>query len=98
MQQAIDYLGIDDVAGNKYFNISPNPTDGDIFINYSGSDKMQGRIEVSSLEGRVLYKTGFEFSNANNVTHIDLRSFAKGIYIINLRIAGMNMSEKVIIR
>jgi uncharacterized delta-60 repeat protein len=62
---------------NSQLSVYPNPTNGELFIQYTNADKLN--YEVSDISGKLLMKGVL---NSNNTT-IDLSKAESGLYILN---------------
>jgi len=84
----------DQISGFKAF---PNPASTQLTIEYTVTEKMPLSIKVYSLFGIMVYQAN-EFSTIGKQHHlIDVSSFPKGLYIIDLEVNGMNTREKLMI-
>ena len=80
----------ENVASN--FTIYPNPTDGWITVKIAANDK--GEIEVTNIQGKVIYKNTLN-SNAQN---IDLSANAKGVYFVTVTTTNGVEIQKMVIQ
>ena len=73
--------------------IRPNPTDGDLTIEITGTDDFQGStITIYGMNGGILYYTdAVSYSN-----EIDLRTWADGVYLLVIRNGGESSSWKIV--
>jgi len=76
---------------NSQFNVYPNPTNGVFTIELDGNAKYD--VTVNNILGQTVYTTS---TTAMNTT-IDLSSFEKGIYTIELKNNNTTYTEKVIV-
>jgi len=76
---------------NSQFNLYPNPTNGVFTIKLDGNAKCD--VTVNNLLGQTVYATS---TTAMNIT-IDLSSFEKGIYTIELKNNKSSYTKKVIV-
>lgn len=82
--------GISSATNNGNFRIFPNPTSGAVKITFptSSNDRM---VIVQNMIGEVLFKEAV--GNLENT--LDLSSFAKGIYLINIKENNVIRTEKL---
>ena len=73
------------------FNVYPNPTNGVFTIELDGNVKYD--VTISNVLGQTVYTTSITSMN----TTIDLSSFEKGIYTIELKNNSGTYTEKVIV-
>jgi hypothetical protein len=76
---------------NSQFNVYPNPTNGVFTIELDGNAKYD--VSVNNVLGQTVYTTS---TTSMNIT-IDLSSFEKGIYTIELKNNTSTYTEKVIV-
>jgi|688.fasta_scaffold182694_1 hypothetical protein len=70
-----------DLSGNDYFKVSPNPTNGEIFMNYNIRSTNDVYINVIDINGRTIVNN----RKVNNGNKINLGSSMKGSYIIQVK-------------
>lgn len=77
-------------------NFYPNPSDGKINLEISGTQEGQSTtVEIVDMQGRVVSNT--EYESVNGPVSIDLTNEAKGIYLVRV-INGESIStEKIVI-
>ena len=80
----------ENVASN--FTIYPNPTNGWITVKIAANDK--GAIEVTNLQGKVIYKNTLN----SNTQNIDLSANAKGIYFVTVTTTNGVETQKMVIQ
>jgi photosystem II stability/assembly factor-like uncharacterized protein len=80
------------------FNVSPNPTDGLITINYSGLQSGNTRLEIINSIGQVVIQDDF-FANTSSMNkNFDLDKFPSGVYYVSLWNKGIRVTEKIILK
>ena len=81
---------VNDVKNSK-FNVYPNPSNGVFTIELDGNTKYD--VTVNNALGQTVYATSITSMN----TTIDLSSFEKGIYTIELKNNSATYTEKIIV-
>ncbi len=76
--------------------IYPNPTNGVFNLELSGVDNDTYYIIVKDLLGKQVYKTYKQINNMF-VDKIDLSSYPKGVYLINIENSTSSISSKIIV-
>ncbi len=56
------------------------------------------RLEVINVHGRIISESDFSSTIGENVFSIDMNGYAAGLYFVNLRGAGITLTEKIILR
>jgi hypothetical protein len=85
-----------DMVSNS-LEVSPNPSDGLINIVISNPGQGIADVIVSDLNGRKLFSRQYNVNISNNKFSIDLSGCTRGIYVLNVRINGSHLSEKLVI-
>ena len=84
------------VSVNEYksndFLIYPNPSSGNIFLNFFNNENNSINIKVFNLSGQLIENRFFS-GESNTTYEIDL-DLSKGIYIIKVN----NFTEKIVIQ
>lgn len=76
--------------------IYPNPTQGNVYVEFNTPIDGEFIVEVFSLTGmRVFEETKFVYSGKNQPVKIDLNEHSKGIYL--LKINGIVLTTKIIL-
>lgn len=77
------------------FNIHPNPNNGIFNIEFN-SDNKETRLTIVDMSGRKVYE---ETINNSNLTkkEINLSTFQKGVYLVNLSDGSRKTTKKIII-
>jgi Secretion system C-terminal sorting domain len=74
------------------FEVYPNPTSGEFSLIVEGDKSIKYDINVSNLQGRIVYKS-FGFINVNK--NIDLNLLAKGIYFVKAIVGEKVFFQKI---
>lgn len=77
------------------FLIYPNPTGGKLTISLPTSEKVS--VDLFDLRGRKVYQSNFESEGTMFTKDLDLTSIQSGVYIINVKTEGKEISKRVII-
>ncbi|MFK8038133.1 MAG: T9SS type A sorting domain-containing protein [Crocinitomicaceae bacterium] len=75
------------------FNVSPNPSNGEVQILFNNNQHEEGLVNVTDVNGRVIMSKIF----SDNVENIDFRITNSGIYFITVEFEKYRISKKVII-
>ncbi len=93
-------VGIDDELANTInFFVSPNPSNGQAFVNFSLLSKADVNIEVTDMLGRKIESVSKASYDAGEyrLPVGSQSSYARGIYFVNMKIGDRLFSTKMII-
>jgi hypothetical protein len=89
-------VGIKYIIENENFvKIYPNPSNGLITIELNNSVTDEIWIEITGINGKVVYKK--RFNSVNISEQIDFSKNAKGTYIVKIQSSDIVRTEKLII-
>lgn len=94
---AISVLGIKQNSMNDKLSIYPNPTNGLLTMNINFAQKQNVVIRIFSLQGKLLSQEQISVSNGVFMKDIDLSSYAKGMYHIQLTTNEGIYNKKVVL-
>jgi hypothetical protein len=77
------------------FVLYPNPTKGNLNISLPTSDNVT--IELFDLRGRSIYQNKFEAQGTLFTKELDFSSTQAGVYILNVKTEGKQISKRIII-
>jgi|GEM_PF-4220781 len=88
-----DNLSINEVNGNKDFMVYPNPAFRSISFshNYDGSDV---KTFVKDMTGKTVHYSTIKELYGQKEVHIDISSFAAGMYVLEVYANGEKMTAK----
>jgi hypothetical protein len=93
--QACNYLGLSETS-LEGFSLYPNPTEGMVYISYSGSNDVYN-YEVLDLNGRKVANKENAI-NGSSVTEINLNNVENGIYMIRVYNGSAEKTFRVIVK
>lgn len=77
------------------FALYPNPTKGKLNISLPTSDKVT--VELFDLRGRSIYQNNFEAQGSLFTKELDFSNAQAGVYILNVKTEGKQVSKRIII-
>lgn len=77
------------------FALYPNPTKGKLNISLPTSDNVA--VELFDLRGRSIYQNNFESQGALFTKELDFSTTQAGVYILNVKTEGKQVSKRIII-
>ena len=78
-----DCTGMEEL-GTYNLNIFPNPTNGNIVIEYRSNDNSSIQIKICDLSGRTIFRTESEFNNHISIP-VNLSRENKGVYMMQIQ-------------
>lgn len=93
-------LGVNQPVSNPIVTVSPNPSENGIFVIQAEHLLPFGevRIEVFNSIGQLIWLREIEHNYTKLQQEIQLSEYSPGIYLVRLRTAGNQFSNKIIIR
>ena len=76
-------------------SLYPNPTTGNLNIQWTNQATGNATISVSDMTGREVYTTSYRMNAASGKTEIDLGSLENGMYLINIKSDKVLYSDKL---
>ena len=80
------------------FKIYPNPNSGQLTVEFETSDNQNLTVELSSIDGRVIFSENFSNQSGNYKKEFSLTDYAKGIYTLKVVSADGVFCRKVVYR
>ncbi len=84
------------VINTTGLSIYPNPTTGNLNIQWTNQTTGNATISVSDMTGREVYTTYYRINASSGKTEIDLGSLENGIYLINIKSDKVLYSGKLV--
>lgn len=91
-------VGINEGSNNIQFGIFPNPTTGIVTLYYSGIQQKSAVVKVENVIGQVLFQKNITNLEKGNSIELDLKGYAKGIYLIQLEAGNGKVTKKVVLQ
>ena len=88
---------VNELAENISIQLSPNPTPSQIAVQIDSKKSKTVKIQVLDLAGRIVLSENWNISIGSNQKSVDLNSFAKGAYLIQI-IENQDVISKKIIK
>ena len=78
-------------------NIYPNPSSDEINVSYQLAKNAEVKLSIIDFSGKEIYASQTEKKiQGNHSQNIKISQFLSGIYIVNLRVDGLNESRKLV--
>ena len=85
-------------VATQEFNIYPNPTTGNIFIQWSNKSIGNADVTISDLAGRTVLSSTININAASGQSQLNVNDLNNGIYLISIKGAGVNYNGKVMVQ
>ncbi len=91
-------VGTDDSKAFENLALYPNPSNGILNIDFSLNDIQKVKIELTSIQGSVVYSENFGSFKGAFHKQIDLSSIAKGVYMLRMTSDKGITNKKIILQ
>jgi hypothetical protein len=88
---------VNELADNIDIQLSPNPTPSMVALRLESKINKAVKIQIVDLAGRAILSENWGISVGTNQQSIDLKDFAKGVYMIQI-VEGQNVVSKKVIK
>ena len=89
--------GVNELADNINIQLSPNPTPSMVALRLESKINKAVKIQIVDLTGRAILSENWGISIGANQRSIDLKDYAKGVYMVQI-IEGQNIVSKKVIK
>jgi hypothetical protein len=89
--------GVNELADNISIVISPNPTPSTVALRLESKVNKAVKVRVVDVTGRAVFSENWGISIGTNQRSIDLNSFSKGIYMVQI-VEGQDVVSKKVIK
>jgi len=92
----IIYLGVEDVSGNTYINICPNPNKGNFSVRFFN---MKGdlNILITDTKGRSVLNKKIYNTRSDHTEQIDISNASAGVYILRITNYNTVITKKIVV-
>jgi len=91
-------LGIQQSIMDGSVRLSPNPASDKINISFSLNTVSDITLSFFDIAGRIIYKTDYPSLTNHFLEDISTASFAKGIYLLQIKAGGESYNRKIVIQ
>ena len=74
---------------------SPNPTNGLFELKFNSASAQNYKVTVLNTLGEIVYEYQLNDFAGEHKRNIDLSSFSKGVYVVNVSTATKNVMRKI---
>jgi len=94
----IDNVGVEEKETFAQLDVFPNPATNGLNVNFKLEQVQTVEMRLVNVTGEAVYSNVLTNVNGTVNNNIDVSTFAKGIYILNLRSAEGTVNKKVIVK
>jgi len=87
---------IDNFANNYELNIFPNPTTGDINLNFSAAGTTAASVEIKNVLGQTIAKEQLRNSTGSFQQTFDLSNQTEGVYFVTVTYGANQVVKKLV--
>ncbi len=89
---------VEHVALNSELSLYPNPSSGQVQLQFTAFEAGEASIEVLDLSGKVVHRAAANvFSGENNNT-LNLSGLSEGMYLVQVEMNGQRITQKLMLR
>lgn len=89
---------IHEIASESNITTFPNPNEGVFTLRLNQAEKAKTKIEITDMQGKVVFKENLGRFSGTYEKGIDLKEFGTGVYLINIQEGGKTTTEKVVVK
>jgi uncharacterized protein YjdB len=89
---------VNSLAATTETRLYPNPSTGNLNIQWSNQANGTASISIIDVTGREVFKSEVAIDHASGTTQINLGNLKDGMYLISVRSAGINLSNRLVIQ
>jgi hypothetical protein len=91
--------GIEDISANiNDVNVYPNPNTGKFNVAFSVENNADVKLSVQNMVGQVVYERSLPSFSGNYTQEMDMSSFGKGVYIVNVESNATRINKRVVVQ
>ena len=90
-----DPVGINELGNSISYNVYPNPSNGFVNVEFTGTVAEQASLRVMDISGRLVSESS---ANTNDIVTLNLSSIASGTYILEVSIDGAVSQTRISIQ
>ena len=86
------------VSSSSSIAVFPNPTTGNIFIQWTNKTIGNADVTISDLAGRTVFSSTININTASGQSQLNVNDLNNGIYLISIKGEGVNYNGKVMVQ
>ena len=97
-KQWIGTVGINENSLNDVISLMPNPVSSTLTIQFNNFNSDQINVEMTNVQGQVVYSNQFVDVNASDNKQIDVSNLNKGMYIVKFTTENEVIAKQIIVQ
>ncbi len=93
----VETAGITQLDNDCFFNVYPNPNDGNFFVSFEVPNRNNYTLKMINLIGELIYKETLTDFDGKYSKQMNFENFGKGVYLMNLTSPEGEIVKKIII-
>ncbi|MCB0480949.1 MAG: T9SS type A sorting domain-containing protein [Flavobacteriales bacterium] len=90
--------GVSERIEDFRFKLFPNPTKDAVHLQITSSSKGFVDINILSVDGKLVFKQGYAYSEGSEKIDLPIQNLDKGIYFVTLKMGNNTTSKKLVIQ
>jgi len=87
---------VETVAWLNSFQVTPNPTNGTIYIEIGAPENLDAQISIHNLTGQSVYRQQLAINKGLQTLSLDLSNLTSGVYFISVQSEHAVVTKKLI--
>lgn len=91
-------VGLEDQAELSHVTLYPNPTQGDVTVQFDAASAQQLSFEIADITGKVVMTQVIEATTGANLVVLGTENLASGMYFLNMNGAGLQNALQFVVK
>ena len=79
------------------FNLIPNPTNGNVTVDYALANEGDVMIRITDVQGKVVKEQVLSKASKTGSVQLDLTELNSGVYLVNVKGTGYNETKRLVV-
>lgn len=85
-------------VSTRSFEVFPNPSSGMVNVKYDAAAEGEISVRIHDVVGKVVFAKSIAVQGGSNLINLDLQSFEKGIYVMEINEGQKSSASKMVIK
>ena len=85
-------------VSTRSFDVFPNPSSGMVNVKYEAAAEGEISVRIHDVVGKVVFAKSIAVQGGSNLINLDLQSFEKGIYVMEINEGQKSSASKMVIK